>query len=249
MKRKRTVLLIGLVLFTRMLAGCSSDSGDSQNEVVLAYTFETGTEGWVAGFADLPADASPEFYELESSHQQLPSGLPGYGIYIQGNNHSDDLFMYLKTQVGGLQPNSTYRVDFSIDLATNVPEGMVGIGGAPGEAVYVKAGAVASEPLAVADNTGWLRMNIDKGNQSQGGADMIVIGDIAHPQLSPNSTDEYKIKSLDSAGQVFQAVTDGNGSLWCIVGTDSGFEGLTTLYYSQIVVTFTDISGNMNYLL
>ena len=233
-----------VVLICGATIGCNSDDGDRYNERILTYTFETGTEGWVAGFSDLPADADPEFYELASSHQQLPSGLPGYGIYIQGNNHSDDLFMFLKTQVGGLQANSMYRVDFSIDLATNVPEGLGGVGGAPGEDVYVKAGAVADEPLTVTDNIGWLRLNIDHGSQSQGGADMIVIGNIAHPQLSPDSSDEYKIKSLDNAGQVFTAVTDSNGSLWCIVGTDSGFESLTALYYSQIVITFTEIDSN-----
>ena len=239
---KKTFTVIVFLICGAAIVGCSDD-GNWDNDLRLTYTFETGTEGWVAGFSDLPADADSEFYELESSHQQLPSGLPGYGIYIQGHNHSDDLFMFLKTQVGGLQANSMYRMDFSIDLATSVPEGLGGIGGAPGEDVYVKAGAVADEPLTVTDNIGWLRLNIDHGSQSQGGEDMIVIGNIAHPQLSPDSSDEYKIKSLNNAGQVFTAVTNSNGSLWCIVGTDSGFEGLTTLYYSQIVITFTEIGS------
>ena len=224
------------------VGGCIGDE-DRDADLSLTYTFESGTEGWVAGFSDLPADADPELYRLESSHQQLPSGLTGYGIYIQGSNHSDDLLMFLKTQVGGLQPNSTYRLYFSIELATNVPAGLGGVGGAPGEDVFVKAGAVAHEPQTVTDSIGWLRLNIDHGSQSNGGDDMIVIGNVAHPDLSQDSSDEYKIKSLDNAGQVFTAVTDDTGSLWCIVGTDSGFESLTALYYSQIVISFTRIGS------
>ena len=225
------------------IGGCNSDTDDRDDELNVVYTFDTGTEGWVAGFADLPADADPASYELESSHQQLPSGLTGSGFYIQGNNRSDDLFMFLKKRVDGLQANSMYRVNFSIDLATNVPEGLAGVGGAPGEDVHVKAGAVANEPLIVTDTQGWFRMNIDKGSQSQGGADMIVIGNVAHPDLSQDSFDEYKIKSLNNDGQVFTATTDNTGSLWCIVGTDSGFESVTALYYSQIAISFTKIAG------
>ena len=32
------------------------------------------------------------------------------------------------------------------------------------------------------------------------------------------------------------ATTDGTGRLWVFVGTDSGFEGLTAVYYDQVIV-------------
>ena len=35
----------------------------------------------------------------------------------------------------------------SLDLATNVAAGLVGIGGSPGESVFVKAGASTVEPV------------------------------------------------------------------------------------------------------
>ena len=240
MRKNTCSLLIGLLLFAPfIMVGCKSDN--KQNDIVFTYDFHLDSEDWVAGFADLPANHDPEFYQLASSHQQLPSGLPGYGLYIQGDNHSDDLFMFFKKRVEGLKPNTVYQLSILIDLATNVPAGLTGIGGSPGESVYVKAGATMAEPLVMTDNQGWLRMNIDKGNQSQGGKDMVVLGNIAHPALEADSGGEYKIKTLDETGQYFEAVTDGNGTLWFIVGTDSGFEGLTTLYYSQISFSLTHI--------
>ena len=206
------------------------------------FTYDFDAEGWVAGFADLPADYEDELYELDSDHRELPSGLEGSGIYIQGHNRSDDLFMFLKKRVDGLKPETTYQVTFRIDLATNVPGGMMGIGGSPGESVYVKAGATVIEPLVDEDASGHLRMNIDKGNQATEGRDMINLGHVAHPELGDSTGEEYKIKSLTNEERPFEVTTDTDGALWLIVGTDSGFEGLTTLYYDQIAIVLNEVS-------
>ena len=65
----------------------------------------------MARHSDLPADYDPELYELDSSWGPLPPALVGHGIYIQGHNRSDDLFMFLKVQVDGLEPNTAYVVE------------------------------------------------------------------------------------------------------------------------------------------
>lgn len=205
----------------------------------FSFSFDHDAEGWVVDFADLPADYDQEIYELDGGYRPLPEGLEGGGIYLQGHNRSDDLFMYLKRQVGGLQPNTAYEVSISLDLATNIPPGLVGIGGSPGESVFVKAGAAPVEPSAQPDRIGHLRMNIDKGNQSRPGAAMVVLGNIAHPDAS---RDAYAIKTLTNADAPLTVTTDGEGRLWLIVGTDSGFEGLTTLYYARIAYTLTEVA-------
>ncbi len=195
------------------------------------FNFEIGPEGWTPGFADLPVDYDQSIYELDRGYRLLPEGLEGRGMYLQGHNRSDDLFMYLKTQVGGLRPNTTYAVAVSIDLATNVPAGLIGIGGSPGESVFVKAGASTVEPTAAEGDNRHLRMNIDKGNQARGGEAMVVIGDVANPEVQRR---EYRIKTLDNSDQPLTVDTDDEGRVWLIVGTDSGFEGLTSLYYTGI---------------
>lgn len=203
----------------------------------FTYTFRSDAEGWTAGFADLPVDHDQQFFELDSVHRPLPDGLhQNSGMFMQGHNRSAGLFMYLKRHVDGLQPNTAYDVSVSLDLATNVQAGLVGIGSAPGEGVSVKAGASTVEPNASEGDDRHLRMNIDKGNQTQGGEDMVVIGDIAHSEVTGS---EHRIKTLDNAGQPLSVETDGNGRVWLIVGTDSGFEGLTAIYYARIAYTLT----------
>ena len=199
--------------------------------VEFTFDFESDAQGWTVGFADLPVDHDQSIYELDHGHGPLPDGLEGSGIYVQGHNRSDDLFMFLKRQVDGLRPNTAYAVSVSINLATNVPVGTFGIGGAPGESVFVKAGASTAEPVALEGRNRYLRMNIDKGNQANGGESMAVLGNVAHPQVLER---EYRIKTLENAGLPLQVTADGNGRAWLIVGTDSGFEGLTRLYYARI---------------
>ena len=206
--------------------------------VEFDFLFETDADGWVVAFADLPEDYDQSIYELDGGHRALPDGLDGAGIYVQGHNRSDDLFMYLKRRVDGLTPAASYTVSATVDLATNAALASVGIGGSPGSSVFVKAGASTAEPEAAPDSTGHLRMNIDKGNQSRGGSQMAVLGTVGHPDIVG---DEYRLKTLDSMDSPVVVKADDTGSAWLIVGTDSGFEGLTRLYYDRISFTLTPI--------
>ena len=230
---------IWLSLVTLGLAGCSVSF---EQEYTFEYDFEEDKQGWVTDFADLPADYDPVIYELDSGWEELPSGLEGNAIYMSGHNRSDDLFMFLKTQVEGLKPNTTYQAEFAIDLASNVPEGLMGIGGSPGESVFVKAGATTVEPEVIADSDGWLRMNIDKGNQASEGEDMINLGTLANPNIDFDTFtgEEYALMTLTSEGRKFEIFSDGQGKAWLIAGTDSGFEGPTKVYYDKILIEFKE---------
>ena len=78
-------------------------------------------------------------------------------------------------------------------------------------------------------------MNIDKNNQANSGEDMKVLGDFA------NGTDSnaYATKTLVYDSGELQARTNEKGELWLIVGTDSGFESTTTIFYNKIQVDLT----------
>ena len=140
--------------------------------------------------------------------------------------------MFIKRKITGLIPNQIYQVTFNIEIATNVPDGLGGVGGSPGESVYIKAGLTQIEPLTELDSNGAYTMNIDKSNQSQSGEDMIVIGDFTNGTTDVFS---YTLKNLTNIN-TFEVQTDVNGELWAIIGTDSGFEATTTIYYNKISI-------------
>lgn len=56
----------------------------------------------------------------------------------------------------------------------------MGIGGSPGAAVTLKAGAAAVEPDTASGDLRYeaVMMNINKDNRSSGGADMIAFGEV-----------------------------------------------------------------------
>jgi len=80
-------------------------------------------------------------------------------------------------------------------------------------------------------------MNVDKN----GGIAASGIGSIANGQPCNPGTSPYV--SVQGAQQQKTPVNaNGRGELWLMVGTDSGFEGPTALYYQQINVTLVPVA-------
>jgi hypothetical protein len=151
--------------------------------------------------------------------------------------------MFIKRKITGLNPNSSYQMRVEISFASNAPTNAVGVGGAPGEGVVLKVGATIVEPLKIVsaipgDNS--YRMNINKGAQRNPGPDMDTIGHIG----VSDTTRAYTLINRSNAGHLFNFTTDSNGDLWVCIGTESGFEAKTTLYYNQITLTFTSLLGS-----
>lgn len=206
---------------------------------VREFTFAVDDPaGWIGGFCDYPVDVSPLDWEMQAMPASLPPELgQGAGFMLQGHNHSDDMFMYVRRQFSAaeaVQAGTTYAVWIELDLATNAPAGAVGIGGAPGESVFVKVGASQTEPVPVADLDSYWRLIVDKGAQSEGGNAAAVIGNVAKSSTDWNYA--YELKTLNNYLQPLIVTASTDGTLWIFAGTDSGFEGLTRLYYVRINV-------------
>ena len=212
--------------------------GEGEGEAgVYNFDFSDTDHGWVGGFADLPGDFDAKYWGLVADLRAVPvyTFIAANALYISGNNHSDDLFMYFKRHITGLEPNTQYRVAFQADFFSNYRVGSVGIGGSSADSVYLKAGATAEEPRTVTEGEDWLIMNVDKGNQAVGGADAVVLGTIGKPD---DGTDYYALVSRQST-ESFTMTTDANGGAWLFFGTDSGYEGTTSLYYTAFKASFS----------
>lgn len=218
--------------------------------VMVRDDFRSGAEGWEAGFSDYsPANDANGSMELDSGIRQLPPEISGHGsaFYVTGHNRSDDLFMFLKkklTSEDGIRPNQTYEVFYRVTVASNAGgEQCAGIGGHPGFSVYLKVGGAGVEPqvLLIDKGTGpFYYLNLDKGNQSASGFAATVAG-----HISTGSDQCYSgapFHSLVREQRHLQVVTaDSVGTVWLLVGTDSGFEGKTELYYQSVEAILTPV--------
>jgi hypothetical protein len=235
MKRR---LIIG-VLIISTICGCSLDDAGSPGLYIYSdvYNFNEGQQGWVADFADYPAGPTDSVgCELAFSYTDLPQNLGNRkAIMMSGTNYDNNLFMFMKKKVIGLAPETFYTVVFEVELASNAPTQNVGTDSGPGS-VYLKAGAVSTEPKKVIDGSNYV-MNVDKGYESQGGSDLVVLGNIG---VAPNTTQYTLItRSNEMSNTPFIVRSNSAGELWLVIGTDSGFEGTTTLYYTRVGVVFT----------
>lgn len=226
------------LLVPALLAGCHSDDNDAPVnpvEVTLASDFNSGADGWQHGFSDYPVD-NKDIFQLSAGIENITGEAAKKGYKLSGSNRSDDLFMYLKRPVTGLVANTRYQVTLDVTLWSRVGSACFGIGGSPGSSVYIKAGASEQEPKQ-AD----YYLNIDAGHQSQGGSDAKVIGDIVIQGLECEG-DIFDSKQLQlNQQQNFQITSSNDGEIWLLVGSDSGYEGVTTIYYESINATITPL--------
>lgn len=238
--RLQKLLSLGMasVLSLTMMTGCTSAAVKTGSGV--QFDFTQNDNGFTPIFADYPCEEGvEEFYEFRHSYGEVPIPGAGNGIFISGNNRSDDLFMGYVKMLDGFAPARTYHFNVSFKLATNVESNLVGVGGAPGESVAVKCGITPTEPMAMVVEDGALqyyRMNIDTGSQGSSGKEMVVVGDMA--KAENKRPGEYEFKEfraeLDAAANI-------RGEVFLIIGTDSGFEAATSYYLDDISVSWEEI--------
>ena len=240
--RLRLAFAMVSLLTGTIVGSCSADpSGPEQPEETLSITFDfkLGAQGFTAGFADYPPDRA-EIYELTSDYRQLPAPLESQSaLFISGVNRSDDLFMYYKGSIDSLSPGSRYTVTVSLGIATEVPSGCFGVGGAPGESVWIKAGVSGTEPVAVLDGS-HLRMNIDIGRQFNSGEHAVVLGDISNSRNCEQPR-QWELKSFENRSTPISITVPSNGQVWLLFGVDSGYESLTEIYFTRASVTLTPL--------
>ncbi|MGF1633007.1 MAG: hypothetical protein ACFCVE_04085 [Phycisphaerae bacterium] len=175
------------------------------------------------------------------------------GYLLYGRNVSDDLFMYLTRRLAadeGVLPGAEYLLTFDVEFHSRDSAGSFGGGGAPAADVFVKVGG-SSYPIETSldANSGLFgnyRINIDKSNQGASGSDASIAGNVANglPATRPDgrANDRFNLaRRTHTHPNPVRADADGN--LYIVVGTESGFQATTTLYYRSISVTLTPVTS------
>ncbi len=249
-------------LLIMLLPGCSSKATRSAAgspatarsgietgpPIKFHFDFSRGALGWEADFSDYVI-SQPDL-RLVAELRRLPLELKtdDKGYYLQGNNQRNyDLFMYLKRRFGpedGIKVNQAYRVGFRLTFASNAGSQCLSVIGAPGESVFLKAGASPRMPLSVMKD-GMYRLNVDKGEVNIGGKDVSLVGNIANGLRCKDFSSQFQVPcvSLERAHKHPVPVrANSKGELWLLVGSDSAYESITGIYYQQIDVELTPVT-------
>ncbi|KND04331.1 uncharacterized protein SPPG_00061 [Spizellomyces punctatus DAOM BR117] len=198
-------------------------------------------DGWTPIYADYIGHMKSRFVNKPVTVAQASQANTKTGYYIEGNNNSDDLFMGIMRQVTGLVPNQLYKMDWNINMTSPFGDNCFGVGGSPGGSNYVKIGGATNKPNVGQKRTAsgdfWTFTNFDHGHQADDGKDMSTVSNISVPGAECEGTEYGLVPTiLDLRRRPVKA--DANGSLWAVIGIDSGFEGVTGVYYQQIAIEF-----------
>ena len=230
--RLKKILFLGLII-TLGLVSCNGNENSERN-----YTFDfnkIGTENWKSLFSDYPV-GKEDFYELIFEHSALPEPLDTnlMSLKISGNNHSDDLLSVIYRKFDDLQPNKKYLVTFDIDFASRAVKGGLGSGGSPD--LSIGAGGISFVPENTIDNRNYYQPNFESRLQSGLSNEVFkVLGKIGGSDSYPPS---FTLLNRNNLEAPIEIETNSEGEAWLMIATDSGFEGVTTLYYKSIKISF-----------
>lgn len=222
----------GIGLWALLLTGCGGS--DNATPLTLSIDFNTPGTDWLLGASDYTPDTAPGDVRLDVT--ALPAPFSGHALTASGMNRSDDLFVFVKKRYAGLVPGAVYEARVALTILAALPKGCFGVGGAPAESVYVKAGVSRVEPVSELRDGQYL-MNIDKGNQAVGGAVGQVLGDLGNSGTDCHAVPPEAKAMTAPAAIAVQA--DAGGAVWVFFGIDSGFESgsALTLMSAKIVLT------------
>lgn len=214
------------------LFGCAADSDESLQIFSLEYDFSHGLDDWTAGFTGYPVGETIEsdsIYQWEAEYTTVPGSLDGaLAVKLSCNNLDGDIFMFLKKKIENLRPNTNYTLVFDISLATNATTG---------QGLILKAGGSEIEPKKVIEN-GYYSLNIDKGEGLSSGENLYSFGDVGGVSYSSS----YYVPVTRGNANSYQPLlvkSNSKGEIWLIVGTESQYVGMTTVFYSKVTVIFS----------
>jgi hypothetical protein len=233
--------LLAIVGLLVMMGACDTLGHSPSPREVVTVSFDEQPDDWSVLFTNYVPDRLDDF-DLESGYRSLPTPLDttASAFYLAGTNRSSALNMYLKHRVGGLKPETTYEVSFDVSFATEVPSNCAGIGSSPGEGVTVHATASTVEPRRDSLTTGsspYTPLNLAQRYTDDHWYRDTQFGTIAN---SRDCEDGYafEMEHLRSDRSHARVTTDNTGHAWILVGTRSGFESRTRLYYTEVQARF-----------
>jgi len=229
--------LVGLAILVMATAGCGetpSAPGPSDRTRTFSYDFRRGTQGWVPG--------APQFYGvnnlLAADYRPLDGGLASQGSAFFARTAFAVAPVYFKRQISGLEPDSTYSVRFSVEIATDTPSKCLSFYGALGEDTLVLVGATTTEPSTTyGPGASGFQSNFDLGQWNVDGANGFILGDVATPLPCPVRV--WQLKSLQRTAPLGGVKTDASGRAWVLQATSAGSGALVGFYFTRFSATFT----------
>lgn len=234
-------ILVPLIIISCIWSGCQGSKPNTppqkDEKITISFDFEEGDDGFSTGFADIPQAYQDDGYLLQVGYCDRPPDHSklSKSMILKGENNNEDMFLYTYRKIDksmGIKNNTMYETKVSFDLGTSVSKTSGEAGTSHGQKIYVKIGVVNEEPVIRLDDEGVYTLNLDKGNHSLGGKDVVFIGNVEKDEgMTEDQTFEYKRFEY----RTFVESND-KGECYVIIGYDSKQEGMNWHFIDNVVL-------------
>ena len=229
-----TFLAVGIVATIGLITGCGGSTSKPSIGTDINYSFAQNIDGWEFGYSDYTTLTKPT--DVEHIHTISPIQGASKALYMSGTNESSSLLLYTTRKVNGLLPKTIYKGKFTVTFASDTPAGCAGVGGSPGESVWL-IGAVTDIKPENTQQGDTVQLNISRGNQSTEGDSSAVLGTIGVPDVPCTANNRQAVIKTLGPSKWISFRTDNTGSAWILVGIDSGALGNSRIWLE--IITFT----------
>jgi hypothetical protein len=229
------------------VTSCGDHPSTPDSTDLRTFDFTAGFGGWTADVTHIYEWAPLARQAFVADWRPLPAPLDTStsAVFLQGDAGGNDFngpFLYVKKQIAGLRPDTTYQVTFSLDIATNTPSPCPSsVSLIPGAFTAIKAGASTVEPVSVLGSGDRYDLSVDMGSTfDSAGTHAVILGSLANTVVacSGPTTLVWQKKSLTGVASV-SVKTASDGTLWILTGADAGNPAEASLYLLKLVATFT----------
>lgn len=93
------------------------DKGEISSNVSMVSSFENGFDGWSVDLAEYNTSMDSSTIEFKYAIAKMPSDSTKKGLRVQSHNRSDDMFMYAKKKISGLDSKKPTKFSLILNLA------------------------------------------------------------------------------------------------------------------------------------
>lgn len=209
-----------------VMYGCKSDGPPFYKEIV--FYFLDDEETWVGQISDF-AVGTEDSCRLQFGMDQMPEPLDTLipALKVSSYNYNRDLLTMIYTPVSGLAPDAQYMITVNIQMATNIAK-------FSSQDIAIGVGALDTIPENLTDGSGWYRPPFQvRLVQEQSTNDIHMMGTLG----ITDTTSIYTAITRSNYNHPLNVTTNGNGDFYLIICWDSDFEGTTTLYIKNILIS------------
>lgn len=234
-----TMVRASILIIFLHLVGCSSEMENQSAEFVdllTVFDFENGDQEWEGGISDFPVgyEDSTE-YLFDNSQVPVALSVEGNGLSVSADNPHGDLFYFFKKKVTDLEPNKKYKIDFEFLVYTQL---LTQSSKPSSDELYLKIGAVNYKPelkkTIWRNSMDYIALDVDKGDtNSESGNDIINVGSVKEftsetPEIISGNTFDF----------IIEAEADNDGTIWLVVGIDSGIKSQLNFGMAALTVYY-----------